>query len=60
MLTKFGENVARSNMIGHFVGIGFAEKLVLKAINENGKGNLDSILNLILTFSKWTAGPKMN
>ena len=32
-------NAARSKMIGHFVGMGFAEKLVLKAIYENGIDN---------------------
>ncbi|XP_047973518.1 DNA (cytosine-5)-methyltransferase DRM2 [Salvia hispanica] len=50
-------NAARSKMIGHFVGMGFAEKLVLKAIDENGEGDPDSILNLILTFSTLEESP---
>lgn len=40
-----------STLFRHFVGAGFSENLVAKAIEENGEGNMDSILNALLTYS---------
>ncbi|XP_047966577.1 DNA (cytosine-5)-methyltransferase DRM2-like isoform X1 [Salvia hispanica] len=50
-------NATRSKLIGQFVGMGFSEKLVLKAIDENGEEDPDSILNWILTFSTLEESP---
>ncbi|KAL0461694.1 UNVERIFIED_CONTAM: DNA (cytosine-5)-methyltransferase DRM2 [Sesamum latifolium] len=42
---------SRVKLINHFVGMGFSEKLVSKAIEENGEGDTESILNALLTYS---------
>ncbi|KAL7232581.1 hypothetical protein ACSBR2_010568 [Camellia fascicularis] len=42
---------SHSKLIHHFVGMGFPEKLVAKAIEENGEGNTESILETLLTYS---------
>ncbi|KAK6913093.1 C-5 cytosine methyltransferase, partial [Dillenia turbinata] len=42
---------SKSKLIHHFVGMGFPEKLVAKAIEENGEGNTESILETLLTYS---------
>ncbi|XP_057983898.1 DNA (cytosine-5)-methyltransferase DRM2 [Malania oleifera] len=42
---------SNSNLIQHFVGMGFSEKMVVKAIEENGKGSTESILETLLTYS---------
>ncbi|GER41326.1 DNA (Cytosine-5)-methyltransferase DRM2 [Striga asiatica] len=42
--------VSHVNLIKHFVGMGFSEKLVAKAIEETGVGDTEAILNTILTF----------
>ncbi|XP_022873440.1 DNA (cytosine-5)-methyltransferase DRM2-like isoform X2 [Olea europaea var. sylvestris] len=56
-----GENssaiVSDSKLVNHFVGMGFSEKLVLKAIEENGGGDTDSILNTLLTYSTLEESP---
>uniref|UniRef100_A0A5B7ADM4 DNA (cytosine-5-)-methyltransferase n=1 Tax=Davidia involucrata TaxID=16924 RepID=A0A5B7ADM4_DAVIN len=42
---------SNSKLIHHFVGMGFSEKMVAKAIEENGEGNTESILEALLTYS---------
>ncbi|KAL3523195.1 hypothetical protein ACH5RR_016029 [Cinchona calisaya] len=43
---------SNSKLIQDFVGMGFAEKLVVKAIEENGEGSAESkILETLLTYS---------
>ncbi|GMH24472.1 hypothetical protein Nepgr_026315 [Nepenthes gracilis] len=40
-----------SNLFRHFVGMGFSNKLVRKAIEENGEDNTETILETLLTYS---------
>ncbi|XP_059642328.1 DNA (cytosine-5)-methyltransferase DRM2-like [Cornus florida] len=42
---------SNSNLINHFIGMGFSEKMVLKVIEENEEGNSESILESLLTYS---------
>ncbi|KAL2500064.1 DNA (cytosine-5)-methyltransferase DRM2 [Abeliophyllum distichum] len=49
--------VSHSKLVKHFVGMGFPEKLVSKAIAENGEGDTDSILNTLLTYSTLEDSP---
>ncbi|CAK9179521.1 unnamed protein product [Ilex paraguariensis] len=42
---------SHSKLVHHFIGMGFSEKLVTKAIEENGQGNTESILETLLTYS---------
>ncbi|KAL6587463.1 hypothetical protein OROMI_000441 [Orobanche minor] len=42
---------SRFKLINHFVGMGFAEKMVSKAIDEIGEGDTETILNTLLTYS---------
>ncbi|CAO2820595.1 unnamed protein product [Amaranthus hypochondriacus] len=46
-----------STLFRHFVEAGFSENLVAKAIEENGEGNMDSILNTLLTYSALESPP---
>ncbi|KAK4417784.1 DNA (cytosine-5)-methyltransferase DRM2 [Sesamum alatum] len=46
-----------SKLVKQFVGMGFSEKLVLKAIEENG-GDTDLILNTLLTYSNLEDSPE--
>ncbi|XP_073045009.1 DNA (cytosine-5)-methyltransferase DRM2-like isoform X2 [Primulina eburnea] len=46
-----------SKLVKHFVGMGFPETLVSKAIEENG-GDTDSILNTLLTYSALEESPE--
>lgn len=48
---------SNSKVIDHFVGMGFSEKFVVKAIQENGEENTDSILESILTYSALENSP---
>ncbi|KAH6801026.1 hypothetical protein C2S52_001490, partial [Perilla frutescens var. hirtella] len=41
---------SRAKLINQLVGMGFSEKLASKAIDENGEGDLNSIVNSILTY----------
>lgn len=41
---------SKSKEINHFVGMGFPEEMVVKAIKENGEENMDSILETLLTY----------
>lgn len=45
-------------LIDHFVGMGFSEKMVAKAIEENGEGNTELILETLLTYSALESSPK--
>ncbi|GLT53642.1 hypothetical protein SLA2020_269000 [Shorea laevis] len=47
-----------SKLIDHFIGMGFSEKMVAKAIQENGKENTDSILETLLTYSALESSPQ--
>lgn len=49
---------SRVKLINHFVGMGFSEKLVSKAIEENGEGDTESILNALLTYSTLEDSPE--
>ncbi|WKA04389.1 hypothetical protein VitviT2T_022433 [Vitis vinifera] len=42
---------SNSKLINHFMGMGFSEKMVVKAIEQDGEGNTDSILEYLLTYS---------
>ncbi|KAK1326947.1 DNA (cytosine-5)-methyltransferase DRM2 [Acorus calamus] len=39
-----------SKLLSHFVGMGFAEDMVAKVIDENGEGDVDTILETLLTY----------
>ncbi|KAJ4960650.1 hypothetical protein NE237_020560 [Protea cynaroides] len=41
---------SNSKLICHFVGMGFSENLVAKAIKENGEENTEAILEALLTY----------
>ncbi|KAL6960578.1 DNA (cytosine-5)-methyltransferase [Sarracenia purpurea var. burkii] len=47
-----------SKLIHHFVGMGFPENLVAKAIEENGDTNTESILESLLTYSAIESSPQ--
>ncbi|KAE9466464.1 hypothetical protein C3L33_01610, partial [Rhododendron williamsianum] len=49
---------SHSKLIDHFVGMGFPEKMVRKAIEENGEGNTESILETLLTYSALENSPQ--
>ncbi|KAL8038712.1 hypothetical protein ABFX02_11G125300 [Erythranthe guttata] len=49
---------SRTMLIAHFVGMGFSDKLVSKAIDENGEGDTESILNTLLTYSSLENSPE--
>ncbi|PWA98113.1 domains rearranged methyltransferase 2 [Artemisia annua] len=42
---------SNSNLVQHFINMGFHERLVTKAIIESGESNTDMILETILTYS---------
>ncbi|KAH9604347.1 hypothetical protein KSS87_012672 [Heliosperma pusillum] len=46
-----------SALFRHFVSSGFSVELVSKAIEENGDGDMDSILNAILTYKHLESSP---
>lgn len=46
-----------SKLISHFVGMGFSDKMVVKAIEENGEGNSEAILEALLTYSALDSSP---
>ncbi|KAA8530223.1 hypothetical protein F0562_004932 [Nyssa sinensis] len=58
--TEASSSVGPSNskLIHHFVGMGFSEKKVAKAIEENGEGNTESILETLLTYSALENSPQ--
>ncbi|KAL4581611.1 hypothetical protein LXL04_006134 [Taraxacum kok-saghyz] len=42
---------SNSKLLQHFLGMGFSDKLIIKAIEENGEDNPESILETLLTYS---------
>ncbi|XP_023733158.1 DNA (cytosine-5)-methyltransferase DRM2 isoform X1 [Lactuca sativa] len=42
---------SNSNLFQHFLGMGFSEQSIAKAIKENGEANTESILESLLTYS---------
>ncbi|XP_023735169.1 DNA (cytosine-5)-methyltransferase DRM2 [Lactuca sativa] len=42
---------SNSNLVDQFLGMGFSEKQITKAIKENGEDNAESILETLLTYS---------
>ncbi|XP_031405610.1 DNA (cytosine-5)-methyltransferase DRM2 [Punica granatum] len=49
---------SNTKLFDHFVGMGFSEKLVSKAINENEDGNSDVILEALLTYAALEDSPQ--
>ncbi|PON84217.1 SAM-dependent methyltransferase DRM [Trema orientale] len=47
-----------TKIVDHFVGMGFSEKLVAKAIQEHGEENTDTILETLLTYSALEQSPE--
>ncbi|KAK3033032.1 hypothetical protein RJ639_035658, partial [Escallonia herrerae] len=47
-----------SKLIHHFVGMGFPENLVVKAVDENEESNTESILETILAYTELESSPK--
>uniref|UniRef100_A0A803LJC0 DNA (cytosine-5-)-methyltransferase n=1 Tax=Chenopodium quinoa TaxID=63459 RepID=A0A803LJC0_CHEQI len=45
-----GSSNYNSKKVDHFVSMGFEEKLVIRAIKENGEDNDEAILNSLLTY----------
>ncbi|KAK1298593.1 DNA (cytosine-5)-methyltransferase DRM2 [Acorus calamus] len=41
---------SRSKLISHFVGMGFAEDMVTKVIDENGERDVNTLLETLLTY----------
>ncbi|KAK2973314.1 hypothetical protein RJ640_027957 [Escallonia rubra] len=48
---------SHSKLIDHFVGMGFPEKLVAEAVEKNGEGNTESILDNLLNYSATKSSP---
>ncbi|KAK4750548.1 hypothetical protein SAY87_004030 [Trapa incisa] len=55
--SSFGGS-SSSKLFNHFVGMGFSEKLVSKAIDENGEANTDLILESLLTYTALEDSPE--
>ncbi|XP_010269935.1 PREDICTED: DNA (cytosine-5)-methyltransferase DRM2-like [Nelumbo nucifera] len=51
------EGSSYSNLISHFVGMGFQKNMVAKAIEENGERNAEAILETLLTHSVLEKSP---
>ncbi|KAK4752715.1 hypothetical protein SAY87_021513 [Trapa incisa] len=49
---------SNTKLFDHFVGMGFSEKLVSRAINENGQENTDLILESLLTYAAIEDSPQ--
>ncbi|XP_031249866.1 DNA (cytosine-5)-methyltransferase DRM1 isoform X1 [Pistacia vera] len=49
-----------TKMIDHFVGMGFSEEMVIKAIQENGEQNTDLILETLLKYSGSSSASSSN
>ncbi|XP_068334254.1 DNA (cytosine-5)-methyltransferase DRM2-like [Pyrus communis] len=49
---------SNTKVLNHFVGMGFSEKMVVKAIQEHGEENTDSILETLLTYSALESSPE--
>ncbi|MCL7035962.1 hypothetical protein MKW94_002682, partial [Papaver nudicaule] len=48
---------ASTKLISHFVGMGFSRDMVCKAIDDNGEGKTDAILETLLTYSALEKSP---
>ncbi|KAK9117178.1 hypothetical protein Sjap_016125 [Stephania japonica] len=48
---------SNSNLVSHFVGMGFPREAVAKAIRENGEGNSEAILESLLTQAALAESP---
>ncbi|KAK9108103.1 hypothetical protein Syun_024114 [Stephania yunnanensis] len=48
---------SNSNLVSHFVGMGFSRDAVAKAIEENGEGNSEAILESLLTQAALAESP---
>ncbi|KAF5792179.1 putative DNA (cytosine-5-)-methyltransferase [Helianthus annuus] len=49
---------SNSNLVQHFLGMGFSERLVIQAIKENVEGDTESILETLLTHSALDNSPE--
>ncbi|CAL9150550.1 unnamed protein product, partial [Musa hybrid cultivar] len=48
---------SRSAMVCHFMGMGFSEAMIMKAIKENGEENSEAILEALLTYMSIGTSP---
>ncbi|MCL7032505.1 hypothetical protein MKW94_013357 [Papaver nudicaule] len=48
---------SNGTLISHFVGMGFSRDMVCKAVNDNGEGDTDAILEALLTYSALENSP---
>nr|XP_018686517.1 PREDICTED: DNA (cytosine-5)-methyltransferase DRM2-like [Musa acuminata subsp. malaccensis] len=48
---------SRSAMVCHFMGMGFSEDMIMKAIKENGEENSEAILEALLTYMSIGTSP---
>ncbi|XP_009393225.2 DNA (cytosine-5)-methyltransferase DRM2 isoform X1 [Musa acuminata AAA Group] len=48
---------SRPVLASHFMGMGFSEDMVLKAIKENGEGDSEAILETLLTYAAIEKSP---
>ncbi|KAM0939272.1 putative DNA (cytosine-5-)-methyltransferase [Dioscorea sansibarensis] len=48
---------SRSELVSHFMAMGFSEDMVVKAIEENGEGNSEAILETLLTHAAIEKSP---
>ncbi|KAJ4974813.1 hypothetical protein NE237_007987 [Protea cynaroides] len=55
--SSVADGPSNSKLIHHFVGMGFSENLVAKAINENGEENTEAILEALLTYTALEKSP---
>ncbi|XP_058091830.1 DNA (cytosine-5)-methyltransferase DRM2-like [Magnolia sinica] len=54
---EVGPSSSKSKLVSHFLGMGFSEKMVNKAIKENGEDNTEAILETLLTYSALEESP---
>lgn len=52
-----GPSCSKSKLIPHFVGMGFSEEMVAKAIEENGEENTEAVLEMLLTYTALEKSP---
>lgn len=48
---------SRPQLVSHFMGMGFSEDLVLKAIKENGEEDSEAVLETLLTYTALEKSP---
>ncbi|KAJ6775767.1 DNA CYTOSINE-5- -METHYLTRANSFERASE 3-RELATED [Salix koriyanagi] len=56
--TSSSASSSGSKLFDRFVGMGFEEKMVAKAIQENGEGDADSLLETLLTYAAIGKSPR--